>query len=78
MAIRKLLEAIKWQYYVYEDDNNIELSVPIPKPTPGFDVTYTLNQNEKEEYLSIGIRALKERIEDMKVNFYNYQMHSWR
>lgn len=52
MAIRKLLKAIEWQYYVYEDDNNIELSVPIPKPTPGFDVTYTLNQNEKEEYLS--------------------------
>jgi len=35
MAIRKLLEATEWQYYVYENDDTIELSVPIPKPAPG-------------------------------------------
>lgn len=78
MAIRKLLEKTEWEYYVYENDNTIELSVPIPKPAPGFDVIHILNQDEKEEYSRIGITALKGRIEDMKVNFYNYQMNSWR
>lgn len=78
MAVRKLLEATEWQYYVYENDDTIELSVPIPKPAPGFDITHTLSQNKKEEYSRIGIAALKGRIEDMKVNFYNYQMNSWR
>ncbi|GEM_PF-1867350 len=39
-----------WNYYVYEDDHTIQLSVPIPKPTPGFDVLHTLNESEKEQY----------------------------
>jgi hypothetical protein len=37
-----------------------------------------LNEYEKEKYLEIGIKALKERIEDMNMNFYDYQMNSWR
>lgn len=52
--------------------------MPIPKPAPGFDVIYILNEYEKEKYLEIGIKALEERIEDMNVNFYDYQMNSWR
>ena len=65
-------------YYVFEEDNNIGLSVPIPKPSPGFDVIYVLTESEKDKYLQTGITALKDRIEDMKVNFYNYQMNSWK
>jgi len=41
--------------------------VPIPKPAPGFDVIYILNEYEKD--LEIGIKALEKRIEDMNVNF---------
>jgi len=74
----KLLEKKEWEYYVFEEDNNIGLSVPIPKPSPGFDVIYVLTESEKDKYLQTGITALKDRIEDMKVNFYNYQMNSWK
>lgn len=78
MNINKLLEKKDWHYDVYQENNNIILSVPIPKPAPGFDVIYTLNEYEKEKYLQIGIKALEERIQDMNDNFYNYQMNSWR
>jgi hypothetical protein len=54
------------------------LSVPIPKPSPGFDITHILTRLEKEQYLHIGIKALEDRIQDMKVNFSNYKMNSWR
>lgn len=75
---KKLLEKKDWEYYVSEENNTIELSVPIPKPTPGFDIIYILNESEKEKYLNTGIKALEERIEDMKINFSNYKMNSWR
>ncbi len=75
---KKLLEQKEWEYYVYEENDTIELSIPIPKPTPGFDIIYTLNASEKEEYLNAGIKALEDRIEDMKINFSNYKMNSWR
>lgn len=75
---KKLLEKKDWNYYVYEEGGNIQLSVPIPKPTPGFDILYTLNESEKEKYLQIGVKALEDRIEDMNVNFTKYEMNSWR
>lgn len=75
---RKLLEKKEWEYYVYEEDNTIELSIPIAKPTPGFDIIYTLNASEREKYLSAGIKVLEDRIEDMKINFSNYEMNAWR
>lgn len=75
---KKLLEKKDWEYYVFEKDNNIELSVPIPNPKPGFDIIYILNESEKEMYLYTGIKALEDRIEDMKINFSNYKMNSWR
>ncbi|MEJ5102688.1 hypothetical protein [Chryseobacterium sp. MYb328] len=78
MNKRKLLEKKEWEYYVFEENNTIELSVPIPNPIPGFDITHTLNEPEREKYLHTGIKALEERIQDMKVNFSNYKMNSWR
>ncbi|GAA5083622.1 hypothetical protein GCM10023210_02470 [Chryseobacterium ginsengisoli] len=70
----KLLEKKDWYYYVYEKGSGIQLSVPISKPTSGFDVLYTLNELEKEKYLQIGIKALEDRIEDMNVNFIHYEI----
>lgn len=78
MNTRKLLEEKEWQYSVFEVGNTIKLSIPIAKPNPGFDILYTLSESEKESYLTIGIKALENRIEDMKVNFSNYEMNSWR
>jgi hypothetical protein len=78
MNKRRLLEKKEWEYYVFEENNTIELSVPIPKPSPGFDILHILNGIEKEKYLHIGIKALEDRIQDMKVNFSNYTMNSWR
>lgn len=75
---KKLLEKKDWHYYIYEDNSHMILYVPIGKPAPGFDVVYTLNESEKETYLQKGIKALEERIEDMKGNFLNYEMNSWR
>lgn len=78
MNEKKLLEKKDWNYYVYEEGSHIQLSVPIPKPAPGFDVLYTLSKSEKEKYLNKGIRTLDDRIEDMNINFTNYEMNSWR
>lgn len=78
MNKRRLLEKKEWEYYVFEENDTIELSVPIPKPSPGFDILHILNGIEKEKYLHIGIKALEDRIQDMKVNFSNYTMNSWR
>lgn len=78
MTTKKLLEKKDRNYYVYEDDHTIQLSVPIPKPTPGFDVLHTLNESEKEAYLKIGIQALESRIADMNRSYTAYAMHSWR
>lgn len=78
MNEKKLLEKKDWNYYVCEVEDTIELSIPIPQPTPGFDIIYTLSETEKEKYLNDGIKALEERIEDMKTNFSNYKMNSWR
>lgn len=75
---KKILEKKEWHYYIDEEDSHITVSVPIGKPAPGFDVMYTLNESEKETYLQIGLKALEERIEDMKMNFSNYEMNSWR
>ncbi|PIF46495.1 hypothetical protein CLU96_3533 [Chryseobacterium sp. 52] len=78
MNEKKLLEKKEWEYYIFEEDHHITLSVPILSPAPGFDVVYTLNESEKEKYEHTGIKALEDRIEDMKVNFSNYEMNSWR
>lgn len=75
---KKLLEKKDWDYYISEEDNNIELLIPIPKPNPGFDIIYILNESEKENYLHVGIKALENRIEDIKTNFFKYKMNSWR
>ncbi|KFF10361.1 hypothetical protein N6B72_17540 [Chryseobacterium soli] len=78
MNEKKLLEKKEWEYYIFEEDRHIIVSVPISRPAPGFDVIYILNESEKEKYGHTGIKALKDRIEDMNVNFSNYEMNSWR
>jgi hypothetical protein len=75
---KKLIEKKDWEYYIYQDNNSIELSVPIPNPNPGFDIIHILNESEKEMYLQNGIKALEGRIKNMKTNFSNYKMNSWR
>ena len=74
----KLVEKKDWNYSIYEEGNTILLSVTIPKPAPGFNILYTLTKAEKEHYLSAGIKSFENRIEDMKINFSNYKMNSWR
>ncbi len=78
MPQRKLIEYKEWAYYVYDNDNTIELTVPIPAPAPGFDIVYTLNEQEKEAYIKTGIKALESRIADMNSNYTAYVMCSWR
>jgi len=78
MKEKKLLEKKEWEYYVFEQHNTITLSVPIANPIPGFDINYTLSEPEKEKYLRIGIKSLEKRIEDMKINFSDYEMNSWK
>ena len=60
------------------DNKNIELSIPIPLPAPGFDVVYILNLKEKNLYLEKGSYTLKNRIKDIQTNPYNYKMNSWK
>lgn len=61
MDKKKLLEKKDWEYYVFEEDSNIDLSVPIPNPSPGFNIIYILDESEKETYLHTGIKALEDR-----------------
>lgn len=67
-----------WYYYIYENGDTIELSVPISASAPGFDAIHTLTDSEKKEYLTKGITALKNRIKDMEMNFTKYVLNSWR
>lgn len=78
MTKRTLLEKKEWEYYIYKTKTTIELSVPISNPAPGFDIIYVLSDFEKNEYLSKGVKALKDRLNDMETNFLNYKMISWR
>jgi len=79
MIKKELLEKKEWEYYIHKiDNNNIELSIPIPNPPPGFDVIHTLNLEEKNLYLEKGINLLENRIKDMQTNPSNYKMNSWR
>lgn len=47
-------------------------------PAPGFDIVYTLNEQEKETYIKTGIKAFESRIADMNSNYTAYVMCSWR
>ncbi|MFY7845876.1 hypothetical protein [Chryseobacterium gambrini] len=76
--MKNLLEKKDWYYYIYENGDTIELSVPIYTPAPGFDAIHTLTDPEKEEYLTKGITALENRIKDMEMNFTKYVLNSWR
>jgi len=44
----------------------------------GIDIRYIMNEQESLEYLDKGIDKFKERIADMKANFKNYKVNSWR
>lgn len=76
--IRKEIESKEWQYYLFEKEDDIELSIPVAKPTPGFDVIHVLTKAEKEKYLITGVETLQIRMNDMKKNPSNYKMISWR
>ncbi len=75
---KKILEKKEWEYYVFEHDDNIQLSVPVIWSKLGFDVLYTLSVSEKEDYLHRGIEALEGRIGDMRINALQYEMNSWK
>lgn len=78
MSQSKLIAYKEWAYYIYDKDNTIELTVPIPAPTPGFDIVYILSEPEKEAYVKTGIKALESRIADMSSNYTAFIMHPWR
>ncbi len=75
---KKLLEKKDWEYYIFEQNDILELLVTIEKPNPGLDIIYQLNESEKENYLKMGIKTLEDRIKDMKENFSRYKVNAWR
>jgi len=76
---KQLIEQQSFVYYIYQDDDGIyELSVPVPTPSPGFNVKHKMTSDETSEYLKNGVDALKERIKDMEQNIYDYELKSWR
>lgn len=66
MNNKKLLEKKDWEYYIFKQNDILELLVTVEKPNPGLDIIYQLDELEKENYLKIGIQALADRIKDMK------------
>ncbi len=78
MNNKKLLEKKDWEYYIFKQNDILELLVTVEKPNPGLDIIYQLDELEKENYLKIGIQALADRIKDMKENFNRYKVNAWR
>ena len=78
MGNKKVIENKGLEYMVFEEEGAIEISVSIPKPFPGFDVRYLLNDKEKQQYKTLGIAALQDRMADMRKNYTQYNMISWR
>lgn len=75
---KKLLEKKDWEYYIFEQNDILELLVTVEKPNPGLDIIYQLDESEKEKYLKMGIQTLEDRIKDMKKNFSRYKVNAWR
>ena len=74
---KEILEQKPWVYTLFKNrNNNYQLSIPVPSPAPGFDVTYELTEIEKLN--TIGIESLKDRIKDMIQNPKEYKMNPWR
>ena len=59
--MKNLLEKKDCYYYIYENGDTIELSVPISAPAPGFDAIHKLTDPEKKEYLTKGITGPNKR-----------------
>ena len=78
--MKQLIEKEEFIFYLYKDDatNELQLSVPISDPHPGFDVIYMLTIEEQKLYLKNGAEALRERVNDMNLNYKNYTLVSWR
>lgn len=76
---KEILEQKPWVYMLFKDRNNIyQLSISVPCPAPGFDVTYELTEMEIEKYNRVGIDSLKERIKDMNQNRKECKIIAWR
>ncbi len=76
---KKLIEKKDFVFYIYKIAEDVyELAIPVPTPKPGFDVKHKMTPEETTAYLEEGVVALKERIEDMEKNIYNYELNSWR
>lgn len=77
--MKKLVDDRGFRYKLYQhEDGQFELCIPIPKPAPGYDVLHFPDEAEMQEYETHGPDAFDKRIADMKVNYRNYKMNSWR
>ncbi|NVK10355.1 MAG: hypothetical protein HWD89_14990 [Tenacibaculum sp.] len=75
----ELIEKREWYHYIFKKSNEeYEILVPISEPKPGFDVIYKLTKEELDDYLLNGICTLEDRIQDMRENYLNYMIVSWR
>ena len=73
------IERNGWNYTMIElDDGSYQMHVPLAEPAPGFDIIHILTEQEKSGYIKHGGESLSDRIADMKVNYRNYKMFSWR
>ncbi len=75
---KKLLEKKDMDYYIFQQNDILELLVTIEKPNPRLDIIHQLDSSEKENYLKLGVQALEDRIKDMKENFNRYKVNAWR
>ena len=78
-TIRSTIEYKSYDYSVAKyPDGVFELVTLRHDVGIGIDILHKLNKTETSDYLNKGINALKERIEDMKKNYNNYKITSWR
>lgn len=66
-------------FALYEElDGEWKLYVPTAFASPGFDIEYTLNEEERNTFLINGDEALKPIAERMRENPRNYKLNSWK
>lgn len=76
--LRVVLDDNGLEYKISIIDNQIiEIATNSPK-NGGLTIYYSLDENEKVQYLSNGIDTLRDRIKDMGENLGQYKVVSWR
>ncbi|MFN7115617.1 MAG: hypothetical protein ACK4TA_02400 [Saprospiraceae bacterium] len=68
-----------YEFALYEEKSGEwKLYVPTAFAAPGFDIEYTLNEEERKAFLVKGDESLRPIAEKMRENPRSYKLNSWK